>query len=127
MIVPDMIRTVIEVSDIIRRADAEFVPSTVINKYSETPYESLRTVLHLMVKHGFLRARKGQSGGYKFARPFTLGEAMKAISPHYWTEDVTVYTTADERVNTILRRTIEKCNNCSLTGRRLTAIEAEKE
>jgi hypothetical protein len=67
--------------DVLRRADCEYVPASVIERVHDVNIGYLYEVLSILCKNGVLASRRGAHGGYKHVREVSLYSLMAWFSP----------------------------------------------
>ena len=89
MFATNKITTCFLVFDVLRRADCDYVPASVIERVHGLTKAQLYDTLPVLTKHGILESKLGLHGGYKHAKPVSLYTLLKLFCP-------TVLPSADE-------------------------------
>ena len=70
-----------QIFDVIRRADCEYIPTSVIERVYGVDRNYLYEVLNTLVKNGILESKRGQLGGYKHIKEVSLWDLFSWFSP----------------------------------------------
>jgi hypothetical protein len=69
------------VFDVLRRADCEYVPASVIERVHGVKVNYLYDVLHTLCKKGVLESKKGGHGGYKHVKSVSVYALFQWLAP----------------------------------------------
>jgi len=83
MFIPRKVKLAFAVFDVLSRADAEYVPPFVIERFCDgkVSVDAIQDVCAHLRRHGILKGRLGRYGGYKHVKPVTLLELMEIFTP----------------------------------------------
>lgn len=75
------LRTAILMMDVIRRADAEYIPIGVFVRVLDLQETTARETLNALAKHKIFVGLRGARGGYRWARRVSLYELFQIFTP----------------------------------------------
>lgn len=103
MMIPRCTEAAVQILNVIRRADVEWVPATAIRIHTQANKKTIDTMLHKLIKAGVLESLRGPTGGYKQAVETSLLELFYITAPSF----VQRVPSANEEVNALQRRMLQ--------------------